>query len=110
MDENETWTLAELPKGWSKIDCKWVFKRKHDTNGFPSEYKARLLARGYNQQKGLDYQETYSPVAKITSFRILLAIVTHFNLHIHQMDVKTAFLNGILTEQIFSQKDLLKVI
>lgn len=99
--QNNTWVLTELPEGRSTVDCKWVFKRKHDQNGLPCEYKARLVARGFSQRKGFDYQETYSPVAKIASFRILLAIAAQFNLEIHQMDVKTAFLNGNLNEEIY---------
>lgn len=104
--QNNTWTLTKLPKCRSTVDCKWVFKRKHDENGLPCDYKARLVARGFSQRKGFDYQETYSPVAKITSFRIILAVAAQFDLHIHQMDVKTAFLNGNLNEDIYmSQPD-----
>lgn len=101
---NETWQMTELPKGRSVVDCKWVFKRKRGENGAAGEYKARLVARGFSQRKGFDFEETYSPVAKMTTFRTLLAIAVRNNLHIHQMDVKTAFLNGNLREEIYMRQ------
>lgn len=78
-----------------------VFTIKNDENGHPIKYKARLVARGFSQKYLLDYDETFAPVAKITTFRFLLAFSNNYNLLVHQMDVKTAFLNGILKEEIY---------
>ncbi|GJZ46447.1 putative RNA-directed DNA polymerase [Tanacetum coccineum] len=93
MSKNNVWELAELPKGAKPVGCKWVFKTKLDPNGNIERYKARLVAKGYTQKKGVDYKETYSPVSRKDSLRIVMALVAHFDLDLHQMDVKTAFLN-----------------
>lgn len=98
---NKTWVICPLPKGRKPISCKWVFKIKYSSTGEIDKYKARLVARGFTQEKGFDYNETYSPTAKLTTFRVLLAIALHFDYHIHQMDVKCAFLNGHLNEEIY---------
>jgi hypothetical protein len=76
------------------VGCKWIFKVKLNGNGTIAKYKAKLVAKGYTQQEGIDYQETFSLVVKLTSIRVLLALVVHHNLDIQQMDVKTMFLNG----------------
>lgn len=98
---NKTWTLTSLPKGRNLIDSKWVFKIKRNESGGIDRYKARLVARGFSQRKGLDYEDTYSPVTKLTTLRTLLAIVNHNGMHLHQLDVKTAFLNGTIQEDIY---------
>lgn len=99
--KNRTWSLCELPKGRKTISSKWVFKLKHKSNGEINKYKARLVARGFRQEKGFDYNETYSPTAKLTTLRVLLVLAVHFDYHVHQMDVKCAFLNGHLKEEIY---------
>ena len=96
MDQNQVWDLVELPKG-----CKRVFKTKRDSIGNIERYKARLVAKGFTQKDGIDYKETFSPVSKKDSFRIIMALVAHYDLELHQMDVKTAFLNGNLEEEIY---------
>lgn len=80
---------------------KWVFTIKNDEFGYPLRYKARLVARGFSQQYLVDYDETFAPVARMASFRFILAFANQFNLLIHHMDVKTAFLNGKLKEEIY---------
>src|ERR1700742_1119859 len=102
LKNNDTWTIVpEVPVGRKPIGCRWVFKKKLNTDGSVARYKARLVAKGYSQQQGIDYDETFAPVAKFTSIRALLSIGATLNLEIHQMDVKTAFLNGDLDEEIY---------
>ena len=101
MDQNEVWDLVELPEGSKRVGCKWVFKTKRDSNGNIKKYKARLVAKGFTQRDGVDYKETFSPVSKKDSFRIIMALVAHYDLELHQMDVKTAFLNGNLEEEVY---------
>lgn len=99
--ENKTWTLEKLPSGRKALDTKWVFKTKHNASGEIERHKARLVERGCAQVEGIDYTETYSPVIRYTSIRYLLALATKYNLHMHQMDVTTAYLNGELNEEIY---------
>ena len=87
-----------MPEGIVPIGCKWIFKKKIGVDGKVETYKARLVAKGYRQRQGVDYDETFSPVAMLKSIRILLAITAHYDYEIWQMDVKTAFLNGNLEE------------
>ncbi|KAL0533145.1 hypothetical protein IC582_030360 [Cucumis melo] len=101
MNDNEVWDLVELPKESKRVGCKWVFKTKRDSNGNIERCKARLVAKGYTQKDGIDYKETFSPVSKKDSLRIIMVLVAHYDLELHQMDVKTAFLNGNLDEEVF---------
>ena len=101
MDHNDVWDLVELPEGCKRVGCKWVFKTKLDSNGNIERHKARLVAKGFTQKDGVDYKETFSPVSKKDSLRIIMAMVAHYDLELHQMDVKTAFLNGNLDEEVF---------
>ena len=102
--ENNSWHLTDLPKGFKTVGCRWVFKKKLRPDGSVDKYKARLVAKGFTQKKGIDYFNTYSPVASITTIRTLLALASIYKLHIHQMDVKTAFLNGDLEEEIYMEQ------
>ena len=92
---------VDLPPGCKPLGYKWIFKRKMKTDGSIDKYKARLVIKGYRQQEGLDYFDTYSPVTRINSIRMILAIAALRNLEVHQMDVKTAFLNGDIDETIY---------
>jgi len=107
--KNKTWTLCELPKGRETISCKWVFKLKRKVNGEVDKYKARLVARGFSQKFGFDYSETYAPVAKLVTLRVLLAVANEMNMYIHQMDVKSVFLNGELTDEIYNNLKALMI-
>ncbi|KAL0549396.1 hypothetical protein IC582_013878 [Cucumis melo] len=98
MNDNEIWDLVELPKEVKELG---VFKTKRDSNDNIERYKARLVAKGYTQKDGIEYKETFSPFSKKDSLRIIMALVAHYNLKLHQMDVKTAFLNGNLDEEVF---------
>ena len=102
--QNHTWELVDLPPGCRPLGSKWIFKRKMKPDGSVDKYKARLVIKGYKQQEGLDYFDTYSPVTRINSIRMILAIAALKNLEIHQMDVKTAFLNGDLDEEIYMEQ------
>ncbi|RVW72857.1 Retrovirus-related Pol polyprotein from transposon TNT 1-94 [Vitis vinifera] len=104
MKCNDVWDLVELPNGAKTIGCKWVFKTKKDSLGNIERYKAKLVAKGFTQKEGIDYTETFSPVSKKDSLRIILALVAHFDLELQQMDVKTAFLNGELEEEVSGSK------
>lgn len=98
---NNTWSLVTKPDNKNIVDCKWVFTLKNDEFGNPSKYKARLVARGFSQEYLKDYDETFAPVARISSLRFIIAFSNQYNLLLHHMDVKTAFLNGELKEEIF---------
>ena len=101
MYDNQVWTLIDPPDGLKTIGYKWVFKRKTDMNGNVHTFQAKLVAKGFKQIHGIDYDETYSPVAMLKSIRILLAIVIYYTYKIQQMDVKTVFLNGNLLEDVY---------
>lgn len=100
LHKNKTWTLVPLPKGRKAIGNRWVFRVKENQAGEVERFKARLVAKGFAQKLGIDYEETFAPVAKFTSIRILLSLATKYGLAVHQMDLKTAFLNGQLDEDI----------
>ena len=104
MASNRVWDLVKLPDGVKAIGCKWVFKTKKDSQGNIERHKARLVAKGFTQREGIDYTETFSPVSKKDSLRVVMALVAHFDLDLQQMDVKTAFLNGNLEEEVYMKQ------
>src|ERR1041384_7601166 len=101
MDDNQVWNLVDLPNGARTIECKRIFKKKTDKDGNVQIHKARLVAKRFRQVQGIDYNETFSPVAMLKSVRIVLAIAAFFDYEIWQMDVKTAFLNGDIEEELY---------
>jgi hypothetical protein len=101
MSTNRVWDLEEIPKGAKTVGCKWVYKIKYDSKGNIEKYKGQLVAKGYTQREGIDYNETFSPVSCKDSFRIIMALVAHYDLELHQVGVKTAFLNGDLYEDVY---------
>ena len=101
MSDNDICDLVELSKGVKTVGCKWVFKTKRDLKGNIERYKARLVAKGFTQKEGIDYKETFSLVSSKDSLRIVMALVAHYDLELHQMDVKTAFLNSDVEETIY---------
>ena len=98
---NNTWKLVDLPPSCKKIGCKWVLRRKLKPDRSIEKFKARLAAKGFKQKEDIDFFDTFSLVTKVTSIRLLIAIAAIHNLMIHQMDVKTTFLNGDLEGEIY---------
>ena len=103
LSKNHTWDLVTLPLGKSVVGCKWIYKIKTHSDGFVERYKARLVAKGFTQEYEIDYEETFAPVTRISSVRALLAVVATSKWKLFQMDVKNAFLNGNLSEEIYMQ-------
>jgi hypothetical protein len=104
LQTTNTWSLVQLPKGKNVVGCRWVFKVKRNADGSIDRYKARLVAQGFSQQHGVDYNEVYAPVARNSAIRAVLALATALDLEVHQMDVSTAFLNGELEEEIYMRQ------
>ncbi|GJV09576.1 retrovirus-related pol polyprotein from transposon TNT 1-94 [Tanacetum coccineum] len=103
---NKVWILVPTPYGKTIIGSKWVFKNKRDETGIVIKNKARLIAQCYNQQEGIDYDETFAPVARLEAIRIFLAFATYMNFIVYQMDVKSAFLNGKLKEEAYVKQPI----
>jgi hypothetical protein len=94
FDANATWELVALPEDKKAIGCKWVYKVKHNANGSMSKYKARLVAKGYAQTYGIDYEETFSPIAKMIIVRTIITMAAAKRWSLHQMDVNNVFLHA----------------
>eukprot|EP00253_Pinus_taeda_P023640 PITA_23640 len=99
--KNDTWKLVDPPFGAKPIGCKWVYKNKYKVDGSLDKHKARLVAKGFAQKEGVDYEETFAPTAKWATIRTLFALAAQNGWKVHQMDVKNAFLNGDLKENVF---------
>jgi hypothetical protein len=100
---NKVWSLVERPKQ-NVVKTKWVFRNKQDEFGIVIRNKARLVAKGYSQIKGLDFEKTFAPIASLESICILLAYATHHDFKLYQMDVKSAFLNGPIKEEVYVEQ------
>ena len=104
IEKNITWTLVPRPKDKNVIGTKWVFRNTLNEEGQVLRNKARLVCKGYSQEEGVDYGETFSPVVRLEGVRTLLAYATHKGFKVYQMDVKSTFLNGILDEEVYIEK------
>ncbi|GKE60928.1 retrotransposon protein, putative, ty1-copia subclass, partial [Tanacetum coccineum] len=104
MKDNEVWELVDLPPNGKTVGHKWLFKKKTDMDEAVHTYKAHMVAKGFTQTPGIDYEETFSPVADIRAIRILIAKTAFYDYEIWQMDVKTVFLNGYLNEEVYMEQ------
>ena len=110
FERNKVWELIPRPSNTSIIRTKWIFRNKMDENGNIIRNKARLVAQGYCQEEGIDYEETFAPVARLEAIRILLTFASYQNFILYQMDVKNAFLNGYIIEEVDVKLLYLKIL
>jgi Reverse transcriptase (RNA-dependent DNA polymerase) len=104
IEKNDTWELTTLPKGHKSIGVKWVYKKKMNVQGEVERYKARLVAKGYKQKTEIDYEEVFAPVVRMDTIRLLISLAAQNKWSIFQMDVKSAFLNGVLEEEVYIEQ------
>ena len=104
LQKNSTFSLVSRPDDYKILKNRWVFKLKSEEGNAKPRYKERLVVKGFGQRHGIDYDEIFAPVVKMTSIRLVLGIAAHYDLEIEQLDVKTAFLHGDLEEDIFMEQ------
>lgn len=101
--KNGTWEITSLPSGKKPVGCKWIFSMKYNADGSVNRYKARLVAKGFTQSYGVDYEETFAPVAKLNSVRVILSLDANLDWPFYILDIKNVFLNGDLEEEVYMQ-------
>jgi hypothetical protein len=102
--KNDVWEIVPRPKSKDVVSSKWIFKIKHVVDGSIEKYKAIFVARGFSQKEGIDYEETFAPVARYTSIRTIIALAAKMKWKLHQMDMKTTFLNGVIKEEVYIEQ------
>ena len=102
--KNDVWDIVPRPKGKSVVTSKWIYKIKHAGDASVEKYKERFVARGFSSVEGIDYEETFAPVARYTSIRTIIALAASMGWRLHQMDVKTTFLNGEIEEEVYVEQ------
>ena len=101
LQKQGTWSLVPPPSTKNIVGCKWVYKLKYNSDGIIAKYKARLMAKGFHQQYGIDFDETFSPVVKPPTVRLVLSLAVSLNWPLRQLDVKNVFLHGTLKEEVY---------
>jgi hypothetical protein len=102
--KNDVWEIVPRPKSKDVVSAKWLFQIKHAADGSIEKYKARFVTHGFSQKEGIDYEETFSPMARYTSIRTIIALAAKMKWKLHQMDVKIAFLNGVIEEEVYIEQ------
>jgi hypothetical protein len=102
--KNDVWEIVPKPKSKDVVSSKWLFKIKHVVDGSIEKHKARLVAHGFSQKKGIDYEETFAPIARYTSIKTIIALAAKMKWKLHQMDIKTTFLNGVIEEEVYIEQ------
>ena len=102
--KNDVWEIVPKPKDKSVLSSKWIFKTKHSTDGSIEKYKERFVVKGLSQKEGIDYEESFALVARYTSIRTVLSLEAKNKWNLHQMDVKTTFLNGLIEEEVYIEQ------
>ena len=102
--KNDFWDVVPRPEGKSVVTCKWIYKIMHAADGSTEKYKARFVARGFSQKEGIDCEEIFSPVARSTSIRSVLALASVMKWKVHHMDMETTFLNGVVEEEVYVEQ------
>ena len=102
--KNDVWDIVPKPKNKSVVSSKWIYKIKHVADGSIKKYNARFVARGFSQKEEIDYEETFSPVARYTSIITIMALASMMKWNLHQMDVKTTFINGVIEEEVYIEQ------
>jgi hypothetical protein len=101
---NEVWEIVPRPKSKDVVSSKWLFKIKHDDDGTIEKYKARFVAHGFSQKEGIDYEETFSPLSRYTSIKTIISLAAKMKWKLHQMDLKTTLLNGVIEEEVYIEQ------
>jgi hypothetical protein len=102
--KNKVWEIVPRPKDKDVVSSRWLFKIKHAADGSIEKCKSRFVARGFSQKEGIDYEETFAPVARYTSIRSIIALEANMKWKFHQMDMKTTFQNGVIEEEVYIEK------